>query len=205
MPSDQSCLVVVPLRSFDGPKTRLSEVLSPEERVDLTRRLADGVMASLASHVTAVVTNDADVREWAAQWGAEVVEPATPGLDAAASAGRDHAAAGGYAQVAVVHADLAAPGDLSATLTHCGAPDRVDVVAGVPDHRNDGTNVLVVPTSAAFRFHYGPGSFDRHATEAARLGLAFEAVLGTSLGHDVDTAEDLAWYVRSARGPSMPT
>ncbi len=42
----------------------------------------------------------------------------------------------------------------------------------VPDRRDDGTNVVCVPTRAGFRFPYGPGSFARHRAEARASGAA---------------------------------
>jgi 2-phospho-L-lactate guanylyltransferase len=62
----------------------------------------------------------------------------------------------------------------------------------VPDLRQDGTNVAVVPAAAGFRFSYGPGSFDRHRAEAERLGLACDVVFDRRLSADVDVPADLA-------------
>ena len=61
----------------------------------------------------------------------------------------------------------------------------------MPDRREDGTNVLVVPAACGFEFAYGPGSFARHVAEAERLGLAVRAVRDSRLGWDVDLPEDL--------------
>ena len=65
------------------------------------------------------------------------------------------------------------------------------VVALVPCHRDDGTNVLSVPTSADFVFAYGPGSFQRHLAEADRLGLEARIVRDPDLMVDVDVPDDL--------------
>ena len=62
----------------------------------------------------------------------------------------------------------------------------------VPDRRNDGTNVLCLPTDAGFRFAYGPGSFARHHAEARRIGLAVRVAPDRLLGADVDLPSDLA-------------
>ena len=62
----------------------------------------------------------------------------------------------------------------------------------VPDRRRDGTNVAVVPTGAGFCFAYGAGSFERHRTEAARLGLPCQIVYDRRLALDIDLPEDLA-------------
>jgi 2-phospho-L-lactate guanylyltransferase len=65
------------------------------------------------------------------------------------------------------------------------------VVALVPCHRDDGTNVLSVPVDGGFEFSYGPGSFRRHAAETVRLGLGLRVVRAPDLAVDVDVPEDL--------------
>jgi 2-phospho-L-lactate guanylyltransferase len=87
--------------------------------------------------------------------------------------------------VVVAHGDL----PNAHALDTLGEPDRVTLV---PDLRADGTNVAVVPAGAGFRFSYGPGSFERHRTEAARLGLDCDVVRDAGLAVDVDVPADLA-------------
>jgi 2-phospho-L-lactate guanylyltransferase len=91
----------------------------------------------------------------------------------------------GVARVVVAHADLPLAEDLAAL-------DRGEGVTLVPDRRDDGTNVACVPAGAGFRFAYGPGSFVRHAAEAARLELALHVVRDPRLTFDVDLPADLA-------------
>jgi 2-phospho-L-lactate guanylyltransferase len=85
----------------------------------------------------------------------------------------------------VAHADLPLARDLGGLLT------VGDGVVLVPDRHADGTNVAVVPTTAGFRFAYGPGSFARHRVEAERLGLDVAVVRDARLGWDVDRPADL--------------
>jgi 2-phospho-L-lactate guanylyltransferase (CobY/MobA/RfbA family) len=69
---------------------------------------------------------------------------------------------------------------------------RRPVVTAVPCHRDDGTPVLSLPTTATnFVFAYGPGSFRRHAAAARAAGLAFRVRRDGRLGRDVDAPEDL--------------
>jgi 2-phospho-L-lactate guanylyltransferase len=180
-----SAVVVVPIKAFGAAKGRLAEVLDGPARADLARRMAAQVIAASAPLPVAVVTGDDDVAAFAVEHGATVVADPGGGLDRAAHAGVDHAAAHGFDEVVVAHADLPHAAGL-ATLT--GATGACTLV---PDRREDGTNVLVVPTAAGFRFAYGPGSFARHIAEAERLGLAVRAVRDSRLGWDVDLPEDL--------------
>lgn len=182
--------IVVPVKAFDRAKERLAGVLGPTERAALARRLATGVvMAALSSARPVLVVCDDEATEiWAAALGAEVLRQSSGGLDAAAMEARAHLQ-GRVHLLAVVHADLAHPEGLPALL------DRADLSPGatiVPDHRRDGTTVLVVPIDAPFGFAYGPGSFDRHRREAERLGLGPVIVEDSLLAADVDVPEDLA-------------
>jgi 2-phospho-L-lactate guanylyltransferase (CobY/MobA/RfbA family) len=61
----------------------------------------------------------------------------------------------------------------------------------IPDTAHDGTNLLVLPTTAEFTFHYGPGSFRLHVDEAMRRGFAPRVVLSDEWSCDLDTPDDL--------------
>lgn len=189
-------VVLVPLRSFAAPKTRLAGALSPAERVELVRELADGVVAALGAWHVAVVSDDPEVTRWAADAGVRSLAPAVDGLNASVTAATALAAVDGAGRVAIVHADLAQPGALDEVLRRATAPERERTVTAVPDTRVDGTNVLVVPTGAGFAFRYGVGSFERHRAEAQRCGLAFAVDDVPALGRDVDTVDDLRHYRR---------
>ena len=76
----------------------------------------------------------------------------------------------------------------------------------VPDRHDDGTNVIVVPARAGFRFHYGPRSFVHHQIEARRLDLDPTIVRSDRLGWDIDTPADLAHPIlRKVLPPWLPT
>lgn len=178
--------IVVPLRSFALGKARLASVLSAPERESLARTMADRVLNAVGARPVAIVSSAPEVVEWARARGCEVVDD--PGsLDAAAAAGREWAAGRGLVRYAVVHADLPLAESLDAVLTDGAAP----VAVIVPDHRDDGTPVLALPTSSPFTFHYGPGSAGQHMEEARRRSLTVRIVHDPALAFDVDIATDL--------------
>jgi 2-phospho-L-lactate guanylyltransferase len=177
---------VIPIRAFALGKARLAAALDASERAALGRRWAEQVLHAAAPLPVVVVSSDPDVRRWALDLGAQVLEdPGT--LDGAAAAGREHLGAQGCARVVVAHADLPRAHDLGALARDGAGP----LVALVPCHRDDGTPVLSVPTDVDFRFAYGPGSFRRHAAEARRLGLGLRVVRDRDLAFDVDLPDDL--------------
>jgi 2-phospho-L-lactate guanylyltransferase len=179
--------VVVPVKSFELAKGRLSEVLDAEVRARLARRLAAGVLRAARDLPRYVVCDTDEVASWAREQGADVIWHPVPGLNPAVSYAVEHLREAGLDRVIVAHGDL----PLATDVTWVGDFDGVTIV---PDRRGDGTNVLAVPTAAPFRFAYGPGSADRHRAEAERLGLALRVVADEALGWDIDTPDDLALY-----------
>jgi len=179
--------IVVPLRSFTLGKARLAPVLTESERAALARTMAERVVRAAGSLPVAIVSSADEVVTWARARGFDIVDD--PGsLDAAARAGRTWAADRGLARYAIVHADLPLAESLAAIAADGAAP----VAVIVPDHRDDGTPVLSLPTATPFDFAYGPDSAARHVAEAERRGLTVRIVRDPALAFDVDLADDLA-------------
>ena len=179
--------VVVPIRSFEAGKSRLGARLDPAGRAALLQAMAENVVAAAGPMPVAVVSNAREVRRWAVALGLTLLDdPGT--LDLAAAAGLGWAAANGFHRAVIAHADL----PLATTLAPVAADGSRPVVSAVPCHRDDGTPVLSLPTTAdGFVFAYGPGSFRRHAAAARAAGLAFRVRRDIRLGRDVDAPEDL--------------
>ena len=76
----------------------------------------------------------------------------------------------------------------------------------MPDRHGDGTNIIVLPREAGFRFSYGKGSFDRHIEEVKRLGFELHIIQDDDLGLDIDIPEDFALLDAQTRqwGPEGP-
>ena len=180
--------VVIPIRAFRSGKARLADALDADQRAELALAMAERVVAAAGDLPVVVVTADPEARDWAGTAGLEVVVDPGAGLDGAATAGVSRHRELGRRRVVVVHADLprARPGALTRFATI--APG---IVALVPCHRDDGTPVLSVPTTADFPFAYGLGSARRHAAIARSLGLATLVVRDPDLGYDVDVPADL--------------
>jgi len=190
--------IVVPLRSFTLGKARLAAVLSEREREALARSMAESVVSAAGARPVAIVSSAPEVVAWAHERGCDVVDD--PGsLDASATVGRARAEARGLIRYAVVHADLPLAESLDAVVDDGGAP----VAVIVPDHRDDGTPVLSLPTAVQFTFAYGPDSAARHADEARRRALTVRIVRDPALGFDIDLAVDLAALEARRRLPAQ--
>lgn len=196
--------VLVPVKAFQDAKERLGPALDHRARARLARAMAANVIAAAHDLPVAVVCDDQGVADWATDLGAEVLWRPGLGLNGAVADGVRSLAGDGVERVVVSHADLPHATDLR--------PVSVAAAGGgvvlVPDRREDGTNVLAVPTASGFDFAYGPGSFARHRAEAERLGLAVHVVRERTLTWDVDVPEDLevpSWAAATADGGGAPT
>lgn len=183
--------VLVPVKSFRQAKERLSAVLDATARAELMRDYAARVIAAAAPLPVAVVCDDDDVASFAAGQGARVIWTPGLGLSGAVQEGVARLARLGADVVTVAHSDLPLAVDLDSSGRDC-----TEEVTLVPDRRLDGTNVATVPVAAGFCFAYGPGSFERHRAETARLGLRCRVIHDFRLANDVDLPDDLA-LVRS--------
>jgi len=183
-----SVCVVIPVKAFALSKMRLSEVLSEQERSQLAQQLATAVVLAAAPHDVVIACEEDSVADWAQRLGARVVRTDGAGLSGSVQATVEELSHEEIDIVVVAHGDLAAPHGLSDFISGLAAGE----VAIIPDRHGDGTNVIAVPTSAGFQFAYGPESADRHAKEAARVGLRCKIVTNSPLDWDVDVPADLA-------------
>lgn len=174
--------LVVPVKSFARAKARLAPVLDEHERAALARSMAERVLAAAGSLPITIACDDDEVASWAREHGAAVAW--VPGTDLNGAVTQAVRALD-VDRAVVAHADLPNARDLTVAVGHG------DDVVLVPDRHRDGTNVLSIPCGSGFEFRYGPGSFERHREEAARLGLAIVVLEPADLTWDVDEPRDL--------------
>ena len=177
-------VVLVPVKAFHQAKRRLGRALAEPDRVRLVRSMATHVVAACEPQPVAVVCDDEEVAQWATGLGATVLWEPGQGLNGAVRAGVARLAAGGAQWVTIAHGDLPRAKGL-------GTLPGFDGITLVPDRRDDGTNVLRLPTGHDFRFAYGPGSFRAHRAEANRLGLSVRILRDPDLAYDVDWPADV--------------
>ncbi len=181
--------MLIPVKSFDVAKGRLADVVSEAERAQLARRMAATVIAAARPLDVWIVCDDDDVAAFAAEHEAGVIRRPARGLNVAVDDGVDFLTMQGYDRVIIAHGDL----PLAESLAWVADFDGVTIV---PDRREDGTNVMCVPTGTDFTFAYGPGSMAAHQREAERRQLALRTVPDERLGWDIDTPDDLAAFDR---------
>jgi coenzyme F420-0:L-glutamate ligase/coenzyme F420-1:gamma-L-glutamate ligase len=211
--------VVVPLRSLEGAKTRLTDVLDPAERAELaTRLLRDVVEAARAwggANRVVVVSADPAVGELAKEMGAEAFLQRSSGMNEGLEEARA-ALDGGGGTLIVLPADLpavsaAALERLEATARDLerdanvrtkgdGQAGERSIVLVVTDRSGEGTNALLLHPPAVIPFAFGDGSSIAHTLAAERAGAAVRTVRDDELSFDVDTPADLERWQRRRGG-----
>jgi 2-phospho-L-lactate guanylyltransferase len=190
-------LAIVPIKSFDVAKQRLSDSLAIGARRSLVQAMFSDVLGALRHtdglERIAVVT--ADVAAASVATGDRMVvlhDGVSAGQSAATEIGIRHALDQGFARVLLVPGDtpLLNPPELDEMLARC---ERDEIsVAIVPDRHGTGTNGLLIAPPDAFRPSFGEGSLERHVAQARERELVHRVETLPSLEHDVDTPGDLA-------------
>jgi 2-phospho-L-lactate guanylyltransferase len=178
--------VLVPLKHLDDAKTRLSSVLSGEERSTLMLELLEGVLrAATEAEVgpVTIVSSESIAPDGVARFD----DRGLPWNDALAAAMRE-----------IVSEPIAAV--VSADLPRVTAEDVRALVAATPDRGlaiaralDGGTNAVSMRPPRAVMTHFGePQSAAVHAQATAAAGLAARILDIPGLAFDVDTPADLA-------------
>ena len=192
-PRETWTTVVVPVRSLEGAKSRLGDVLDAEERRDLVTRLLERTVgvALRTPGVTEVVVVSADPEALAlaAAGGARTVAQRSRGLNPAIVEARDASPDAG--RLLVLPADIPGivPADLAALLAAGDAAGSPSVILA-PDRHGRGSNALLLDPPDVIDPAFGGDSRAAHAWLASSAGAAFAELPGV-LSLDVDTPDDL--------------
>lgn len=186
---------IIPVKPLRRGKSRLSQVLSEEDRTDLNRRLLIHTIAVLKNMPeiaeVLVVSRDTEALSLARQQKARTLrEDGAPHLNVALERATQVAKSYRSQSVLVLPADLPQLGeeDVRAMLKAASHPP---VVVIAPDHRQEGTNALLINPAGAIDYDFGEGSFKRHRQRALKAGVDLKICELPSLAHDVDNPEDL--------------
>lgn len=186
---------IVPVKPLRRGKSRLADVLNPDERTALNQRLLVHTIDTLSKiseiEQVLVISRDQAALSMAREHGARTVqENGAPKLNTALT--RATVIAKNYAThgVIIIPADLPllTPEDIY-TILDKGKDLPVVVVA--PDHRREGTNALLISPAGLIEYEFGPDSFDRHCERALKAGAKLEICELPSLALDMDLPEDL--------------
>lgn len=189
--------LLLPVKDFTQAKQRLTGTLEPAQRAGLARAMLSDVLSAIVRarmpQRVIVFTASEAVAEVVRPFPFEIVhEDDVQGHSAAVNRMVDQLADSG-AQV------LSLAGDLP-TL----APKDIDVVFDsraqislVASRDRTGTNAALFRLPARIQMSYGEGSLQRHLASAAGAEFKTEVLRIPGIEFDLDTAEDLEFFLQT--------
>lgn len=188
-----SWTAVVPLKNRADRKTRLAQVLAPDERIRLADAMVRRVIAALertAAVSRVLLLSPSPLEACNAEW----VDDEGAGLNLELMRVRTRL----VGPMLIVHADLPLLSQDDIAVLIAAAEEKGAALA--PDHRGEGTNAIALAASRPFQFCFGQRSFLAHKAQGGsaivqRVGLAFDVDLPVDVAvleqvRCVNSAED---------------
>ncbi|MCU0496111.1 MAG: 2-phospho-L-lactate guanylyltransferase [Anaerolineae bacterium] len=196
-----STWVIIPVKPLRLAKSRLAEVLSPEQR----QRFAESMFRHVLEVVrqvplvtgALVISRDQRALTIARDYGAKTVqESGAPELNTALMRATQIIASWRSDAVLILPADLPmiSTDDISGIIKLGQHYERAVTIA--TDRNKDGTNALYVRPPGLIQYAYGPGSYQRHAVLARDAGAEVNVYESENLLQDIDLPEDIANFYR---------
>jgi 2-phospho-L-lactate guanylyltransferase len=199
-----SIWAIVPVKPFLRSKSRLSGVLTPQERAGLSREFlghALDVLAQVAA-ITQILVVSRDPAALAlahSRRARTVTEAGAPDLNSALRRATQVTVASRAQGVLVLPTDLPflTADDIGQLIATDGEGPQVAIA---PDRRDDGTNALFVAPPGLLDYAFGEHSFGKHLELARAAGAHVRVCRLPGIALDVDGPEDWSLYL-SARKP----
>jgi 2-phospho-L-lactate/phosphoenolpyruvate guanylyltransferase len=172
---------LVPIKQGGNGKSRLADMLSQEERDELSFRMACHVLSELACCVgigTITILSTTRPDWWSGSW----VSDAGLGLNAEINRWRQTR---GTDAILIIHADL--PLLQAEDVRHLLEMAESVGIALATDRAGEGSNALAIADGRTFDFRFGPDSRRLHAAQYPAMTI----IQRTSLSADIDTPEDV--------------
>ncbi len=192
-----SLWTIIPVKPLKNAKSRLTPVLSPEQRFELAQAMFRHVLAvtTTIQQVTGVlvISRDTKALAIAREMGAKTLQEGSmsnlnPALLRATMVVKSWRADA----VLVLPADLPFINAEDLRELIALATDRSVVIA--TDRNQDGTNALLIRPPLAIEYDYGGGSYRRHLRMARAAGLQVREFQSDRLSLDIDVPQDLREY-----------
>jgi 2-phospho-L-lactate guanylyltransferase len=184
---------VVPVKHLAASKRRLSAVLTPKDRIELTLVMLEDVLVAIkASNVEQilVVGSDMDVRDVAEKFGAIYANEESRGLNVAVTRSIDWCMRKGADSVLVLPADipLLSAEDINSIIELGNGSEPAVVLS---PSNNGGTNALYQKPPHLILARFGQKSFDKHIKQAHGKGISLKLHYSSSVAFDIDHEQDV--------------
>jgi 2-phospho-L-lactate guanylyltransferase len=189
---------LIPVKSLELGKSRLSDELDLANRIQLThdslRRVVHALQSVPSIDRIVVISRDEQVAGWAADWRVSHLREQHRGLNAALREARARFA--DAPAILVLPSDLVAVSSIDILAMVSAADGAADArcVVIAPDRHGQGTNALLLRPPDVIDFDFGSGSAKRHAARARERDIEPVWYHSDSISLDLDLPEDLDLY-----------
>ena len=193
-----SLWAIVPVKPLNRAKSRLAEVLTPEQRYQFAATMLRHVLSVVTgvSQVTGtlVISRDTKALSIARDIGAKTIQESnTSDLNLALTRATEVVRAWGANAVLILPADLPfiTHEDIE-SIADMGQEHHAIVIS--TDHELEGTNALLVRPAGLIPYMYGENSYDLHIQAAQQSGAQIKYFSSETMMLDIDIPEDLEKY-----------
>ena len=195
-----SLWAIIPVKPLYRAKSRLAEVLSPEQRYQFAETMLKHVLTVLQNvpqiNGTLVISRDTKALAIARDLGAKTIQESNPSdLNPALMRATEVARVWGAKAVLVLPADLPfiTAKDIE-RIAELGDSAMTVVIA--PDREEDGTNAMLIRPAGLMPYAYGQKSYERHVISAKLTGADVKIYESETVSLDIDIPSDLEEYNR---------
>lgn len=193
-----SLWVIVPVKPLRRSKSKLTNILSEDDRAILNLKMYENTMKVLKEikipHQVLVVSKDSSVLSIARSYNAKTLqEDGDSGLNVALKKAIQVIKAYAAQSVLILPADLpfVTKEDIEGVMEYSIGYSFMLIS---PDRKMSGTNLLFMSPPDLIEFSYGPGSFERHVRQAQSQNAHLEVRKFESAELDIDSPEDFELY-----------
>lgn len=199
--------LLIPVKRLNRAKSRLSSLLTPDEREALAAAMLTDVLRAASGSKSAdravVVTNDDRAASLAEVFGLEVMmEHEQHGESASVDAASERLIEMGASEVLRIPGDvpLVTADDLDLLLSK--NKSAAPFIAAVPSRDGLGTNALLRNPPNVIGSQFGLESFEKHRQAAWNKKVPFEIYELPRIAHDIDGPDDLIALIDHFRANS---
>jgi 2-phospho-L-lactate guanylyltransferase len=194
---------IIPVKKFENSKTRLSPMLSTDERIHMSSLMLNDTLSVLAGvqslQQLVVVSSDRRVEEIAAKHSAKFLrEEKETGVNSAVTLADSYCTEQGTDATIVIPQDLPLLDVVDVAMACDLAENEGKCIVICPSLRYDGTNLLLRKPSSIMETYYDRDSYETHIKTAGRLGVPVKLFFSKKLMSDVDTPEDARQLTKEA-------
>jgi 2-phospho-L-lactate guanylyltransferase len=189
--------VIIPVKRLDDAKSRLSVLLTDDERKQFCLTMLEDILRTVKStagiHQIVVISKAPEVSNITKNFEATYLDESKNGLNEAVSEAINWCIRKEATSVLILPADipLVTPTDLDRMLALRGKAAMVIS----PSKNGKGTNALLLTPPNVCETFYGPSSFQKHIEEASERKISFCKFKSSRIALDIDTVNDLTDFV----------